>query len=428
MATQTNLADLYDQAQEYQKTDQHQNAITCYKNILSTNPLHFSALFNLGCCYLAIGKIEKALASFDTILSINPNVIPVLYNKAYTYKTAGQLDKAIPLYQYVIGLDPDYDHAHLALGFAYLINGDFENGWKQHERYLKKSGKNGEKLRSLLKNNNLTGKTIALHPEGGLGDSLHFIRYAQRLQAMGATVVAYVQKSLIPLFSLCPYIDNILPLNSPLASYDAQATLMSLPAIFEDTEKTFPNTVPYLQADETLVQQWKTYFEHDNNLKIGICWQADVHNDVSRLPIARRGCLLKYFAPLQNILGISLYSLQKYDGVEEIAQMPSDFPLHVFDHLDEQSGPFMDTAAIIKNLDLVITVDTAIAHLAGGLGKKVWLLLPYATDWRWINKRTDSPWYPTMKIFKQQTPFDWEAVLNEITQELNTLINKKEQR
>jgi ADP-heptose:LPS heptosyltransferase len=199
---------------------------------------------------------------------------------------------------------------------------------------------------------------------------------------------------------------------------------MSLPAIFNDTHNTFPKKIPYLCADQKLIDQWHEKLAHDTRYKIGLCWQADIQNDKSRLPIARRGCALTNFLTLQNIQGISLYSLQKYDGVEELKTIPRDFPLIHFDDLDEQTEPFEDTAALMKNLDLIITVDTAIAHLAGALGCTVWLLLPYATDWRWIHGRTDSPWYPTMKIFKQSVPFDWQEVIKSISDELEkTQIN-----
>jgi len=412
----------YEQAMEFQKSEQFVDAINSFKNIPTNDPHYLSALFNLGCCYLSLGKIDKAINAFEHILSINPHIIAALYNKAYTYKTAGDIDIAINLYQHIISIDNNYEPAQLALGFAYLTKGDFENGWKQHERYLKKSGKNGDRLRYCLQTNAVAGKIILLRPEGGLGDSLQFIRYAERLHSMGATVMVNVQKPLIKLFSLCPYISKLISANENVPPCHADATLMSLPAIFNDSETTFPHSIPYLYADQDLIEKWKSILSHDHNFKIGICWQADVRNDVSRLPIARRGCPLKYFAPLQNISNITLYSLQKYDGVEEIITM-SDFPLHCFENLDEESGPFMDTAALIKNLNLIITVDTAIAHLAGALGCNVWLLLPYSTDWRWINNRTDSPWYPTMRIFKQKTPFNWQEVMDEVTQELNKLVN-----
>ena len=388
----------------YQKNEQFTQAITCYEEIIDNEPYNISAMFNLGCCYLAIGNGEKAIELFNAVIKINPQALPALYNKAFTYKTMGKIDTAIELYQQIIQTNPDYEPAQLGLGFAYITKGDFEHGWKQHERYLAKSGKNGDALRLLLKNNTIAHKKILLRPEGGLGDTLNFIRYTQRLKNMHADVIVACQKPLIPLLSRCASIDQLIPCGASLPEYDADATLMSLPAIFADNVSTVPQEIPYLFADPALVEHWKQQLSSDTNFKVGICWQADVHNDIpSKLPIARRGVPLNSFAPLGKINGVSFYSLQKYDGVEQLTALPSDFQLHTFNNFDEQSGPFMDTAALIKSLDLVITVDTAMAHLAGGLGANVWLLHPYATaDWRWICHRTDSYWYPNLRIFKQK--------------------------
>jgi tetratricopeptide (TPR) repeat protein len=414
---------LVEKAQEHQKNEQFADAIICYKKLLTNFPTNLDILFNLGHCHLALGQGDHAIAAFELITRINPQALPARYNAAYTRKTIGRLPEAIEEYKAIITEYPDYDPAQLALGFAYLAYGDFENGWKQHERYLKASGKNGDALRSLLASNAISGSTILLKPEGGLGDTLLFIRYAERLHNMGAQVIGIVQKPLVPLLSGCPYIDYLLPDNvTRCPHYQADATLMSLPAIFNDTHGTFPNTIPYLFADQTLVDYWKSQLAHDTNFKVGICWEASIHNDESRLPIARRGCPLEQFYTLKNIPGISFYSLQKHDGVDQLAKLPSDFPLHTFDNLDEKLGAFTDTAAIMKNLDLIITVDTAIAHLAGGLGCPIWLLNPLSTDWRWIFDSSESYWYPTMRIFKQQKPFDWNGVMEKVKTELHALV------
>jgi len=407
---------------EYQKKELFTDAITCYEEIIVYEPRNANAWFNLGNCYLALGFGEKALTAFNTI----SHALSAQYNAAYTHKTIGNLDKAIEGYTAIINNNPDYEPAHLALGIAYITRGDFECGWKQHERHLKRNGKNADALRALLKNNNLTDKNILLRPEGGLGDTLLFIRYAERLKNMGAHITVACPQQLIPLLSRCAYIDTLLSCDSPTPYYDADATLMSLPAIFNDTDQSAPKKIPYLYADPTLVAHWQQQLANDTNFKIGICWQVDVHNDASRIPIARRGCPLKYFTILNTIPGVSFYSLQKYDGTEEISTMPTDFQLHTFDNLDETTGPFMDTAALMKNLDLIITVDTAIVHLAGGLGCPVWLLHPYATaDWRWLAHRTDSYWYPTVRIFKQQQPFAWDEVMKKVKIELHTLMCQK---
>jgi len=402
----------------FKKREQLNDAAFYLEQAITHEPHNITLLFNLGCIYLKIGEMDKAIQTFRQIQTIS-----ALYNVGYTLKTAGRVDEAIAVYKEVLKKNPNYDAAHLALGFAYLNKGDFFHGWKQHERYLKKSKKNADKLRALLRKKEIKGKTILLYPEGGIGDTLHFIRYAQRLKTMGATVIATVQKPLIPLLSSCSYIDKLLPSSTSGLSYDASSTLMSLPAIFNDNEETFPRTIPYLTPNPTLVNYWKSELTGDPaTLKIGICWQADVKNDVSRLPIARRGIPLTQFYCLASIPHLHFYSFQKYDGVEQLKTIPPDFPVHIFDDdFDKKHGSFMDTAAVMEHMDLIITVDTAIAHLAGALGRPVWLLLPYSTDWRWIVNRTDSPWYPTMRIFKQPAPFDWDNVMTAVYCELEQI-------
>lgn len=411
-------------ATEYQKNEQFNEAILCYEEIIRNEPHNINAYFSLGGCYLALGYYDKAIAAFDMVITMNPQAIPALYNKAFTYKTAGDLDTAIELYKQIIAINPDYEPAQLGLGFAYITQGNFDLGWQQHERYLKQSGKNGDKLRTLLEKNTIAHKRILLRPEGGLGDTLNFVRYAEILKYMGADVIVACQKPLIPLLSRCTYIDQLIACGSSVPGYDADATFLSLPAIFNDDDNSAPNNIPYLFADPTLIEYWREQLESDTNFKVGICWQADVHNDIpSKLPIARRGVPLNSFMPLASLNGISFYSLQKHDGLDQLDS--TNFPLRVFDGLDEKSGPFMDSAAIIKNLDLVITVDTAVAHLAGALGAQVWLLHPYATaDWRWICHRTDSYWYPNAHIFKQQKPFDYDGVIEQVCVALQKLIAK----
>ncbi|HLW73025.1 MAG TPA: tetratricopeptide repeat-containing glycosyltransferase family protein [Candidatus Babeliales bacterium] len=421
----TNATPSLETGMEYQKNEQFTQAITCYEEIIQSNPYNIQAMFNLGCCYLAIGQGEKAIAAFSYVTDLSPDALPAHYNKAFAHKTCGSVDAAIEGYKNIIAAHPDYEPAQLGLGFAYIAKGDFEHGWKQHERYLKQSGKNGDALRSLLRNDTVAYKKILLRPEGDFGDTLLFVRYAERLKKMNADVIVACQPQLIPLLSRCSYIDQLIPCNARTPENNADATLMSLPAIFNDNDETAPNNIPYLFADPALVSYWKTRLAADTNFKVGICWEASVKNDVSRSPIARRGCPLEQFSRLSDIDGVSFYSLQKYDGVEQLTTLSPAFSLHVFDNLDEKSGPFMDTAAIIKNLDLIITVDTSIPHLAGGLGAQVWLLLPYATDWRWLCNRTDSFWYPTMRIFKQQTPLDWNGVMEMVHDALQQLTSKK---
>jgi ADP-heptose:LPS heptosyltransferase len=205
---------------------------------------------------------------------------------------------------------------------------------------------------------------------------------------------------------------------------------MSLPAALYLDEATIPKHNPYLFADPELVVFWREQLQpkaltgnqtlaHHAPLRIGICWQADLPHDESRLPVARRSIPLALLAQLADIPGVTLYSLQTHEHNAACHTQELEGCIQTFDYkIDTEHGPFMDTAALIANMDIVITVDTATAHLAAALGKPTWLLLPYATDWRWIAHRTDSPWHPTMRIFKQPKPFDWQSVVNAVRQSL----------
>lgn len=406
-------------ALDHQNNERFADAIATYQQVIQQEPLNLSAYFNLGCCYLSIGKKEEAIAAFDAVLHFDPSQVSTLYNKAFCYKVFGDLETAIALYKEIIRCHPDYDPAQLALGFAYITKGDFDNGWKQHERYLKQSGKNGDAMRTLLKNNDIAYKRILLRYEGDLGDTIQFIRYAERLKNRGAYIIVLCQKPLVPLLSRCEYIDQFIIPGTTIPAYDADATLMSLPAIFGDNETTVPTYIPYIFPDPERGEYWREKLTADTNFKIGLCWQCSVQNDSNKLPIARRGYPLQSFIPLFELKNISFYSLQKCDGIEQIADLPQNCKLQIFENLDE-CGAFLDTAAIIKQLDLVITVDTAVAHLAGALGCEVWLLHPYATaDWRWINGKADSYWYPKMRIFKQKEAFGYEEVMKKVRKELS---------
>lgn len=411
-------------------------------------------LFRLGSDLIKIGEFQKSVAVLQRILHRAPNNMSVLYNIGYALKNDGHNGEAVAYYKSVLTQDPNHDAAHLALGYALLNKGDFANGWVQHERYLKQSGKYAPELRALLAHNSLNehnlaskntlaGKRILLMPEGGLGDTINFIHCAQLLRDRGACVIASVQKPLFKLLQSCTCVDEIISGIPAGFKYDARVTYMSLPAALYLDETTIPKHNPYLFADPVLIDFWKTKltesayasktlqrdlsdFAHkelrrDFNapLRIGICWQADLPHDESRLPVARRSIPLELLAQLADIPGVTLYSLQTHEHNAACHTDKLDGRIQTFEYnIDTEHGPFMDTAALIANMDIVITVDTATAHLAAALGKPTWLLLPYATDWRWIAHRTDSPWHPTMRIFKQPAPFDWQSVINEVTQTL----------
>ncbi|MCA9770024.1 tetratricopeptide repeat protein [Candidatus Dependentiae bacterium] len=410
----------------YRESSNYKEAITClnsaYTVLIKKNP-SITQLIDLAHHLITLGQTEQTITLYNHILKIDPNNPQILYNKAYTLKIAGKLDEAITLYQRVLELEPDYEHAHFGLAMSYITNGNFDAGWPYYDEYLRRVHNTAERLRNFLRKKTIKGKKILLQYQGGLGDSIQFIRYAQILKEMDATVLVYIQKQLIPLFSNCPYIDQLIPSGSAYPERNAHASLMSLPCIFRSTQQTLPNNVPYLFPDQQLVKYWKKKIKDDTNFKIGICWQVNMHNDSSRYPIARRGIPLEHFYALAKQPGITLYSLQRHDGQKDLDNLPDDVHIISFDDLDTENGAFMDTAALMQHLDVVICPDTAIAHLAGALGIPVYVLLPYQSDWRWLSGKSYSPWYPSMRVFKQEKPFEWKSVFKRVFQRISHIIH-----
>jgi ADP-heptose:LPS heptosyltransferase len=240
---------------------------------------------------------------------------------------------------------------------------------------------------------------------------IQFVRFATVLKRQGATVIVECQKALLGLFQGCPGIDQLVATGEELPPFDVYAPLISLPGILGTTLETIPAKTPYLFPRPPLVEHWRQRLAGLDGFKIGITWQGSPEYHGDRF----RSIPLRYFGRLAQAAGVRLVSLQKGVGVEQLADVRDRFAVVDFtDELDQQSGPFVDTAAVMKSLDLVVTSDTATAHLAGALGVPVWVALPFAADWRWLLDRSDSPWYPTMRLFRQKERGDWQGVFEEI--------------
>lgn len=377
-------------------------------------------------------KVEKALKLYNKIIELRPKNTSALYNIAYSLKKLGKVKEALELYKKVLELNPHHHEAHFGKGITHLIMGDFEQGWPEYEWRWKRNGCNQRiPSASVWNGSDVNGKTIIILAEQGLGDTFQFIRYAQVIKQMGATVIAMVQTPLVQLLSLCPYIDKVVPLNSSFDSCDYYISLLSIPAVMHTTLDTIPHNIPYLYADKQLEAYWQKQLAANTHFKIGICWQGNANYSTHflRTTVAAKSISLELFKPLLELPQVTVYSLQHINGIEQIKQLPSSCQLITFDNdFDTSHGRFMDTAALIKNLDLVITVDTSIAHLAAGLGVPTWILLPEPSDWRWMLDRYDSPWYPTnVRLFRQPTMGDWSSVITQITQELAAYIHQRSQ-
>ncbi|MGB8366853.1 MAG: tetratricopeptide repeat-containing glycosyltransferase family protein [Candidatus Babeliales bacterium] len=416
-------------ARSYSSQQNFHESISILETALKENATEMTLLFELANNLNMINQIEEALEIYKRLEVRYPNQPSILYNIAYTLKKLGRLEEAFPYYDKVLRLNPTHAEAHFSRGLAYIVTGDFEKGFKDYEWRWKKPQQGSYRNYSEPRwdGSDLHGKTIFLHAEQGLGDTFQFVRYARLVKEKGGKVIVGAQKPLVTLLRLCPYIDQVVALNEALPPFDVHAPLMSLPYILKTTIDTVPTDIPYLFAKPELVEYWNKRLSPDKNFKIGICWQGNskYSTPMLRATVALKSMNLNNFSLLGNIPGVSLYSLQKTTGTEQLKSMAPEFTVHTFgDNFDEDNGRFMDTIAIIKNLDLVITVDTSIGHLAAALGKPTWIILPNPPDWRWMLNRDDTPWYPNVRLFRQPTPGDWEGIMKVVAQELEKYVTQ----
>ncbi|MDP4173540.1 MAG: tetratricopeptide repeat protein, partial [Bacteroidota bacterium] len=394
----------------------------CYLSALESDPLYFNSITNLGALKVNTDKVEEGLELFDKALSLaieknDKTQMAVSYgNLGFAKLRQLDLQNAIIYFNLSIELDSDNLLAHYNKGEALLMSGQFEEGWKEYEW---RTGRKDFGLRhfdkAITSGADLKGKKVLVYAEQGIGDALQFERYLTLLKEHGAYIIFECDKSLFGLMKSIPEIDEIIERNlvdAPVINYDYDIPLLSLPLFFNTTLENIPSTVPYLQPEKEYMEKWTQIIKNSDKLKIGIVWAGSPTHSNDR----HRSVKLNRFLPLFSIEGTEFFSLQK--GFPTI--QARDYQLMI-KNLDEQINSFSDTAAAIAHLDLVITVDTSVAHLAGAMGKPVWVLLPYVPDWRWMLGRSDSPWYPTMRLFRQPALCDWDSVFNSLKSELLSL-------
>jgi len=445
---------LRDQGKFEQATDH-------FKTAIRFAPTYFDAHLHLGKTYHEMGKHDKAVRSYHEAIKIDPKSIFPYLNMAYTYNKIGQLEKAIDLYKHVIKIDPDCQNAHYNLGYSLKIMGKlqdalksldkaielkpdyldahiaraqsrialrmFDDGWDEYEWRWGLFGIDPHKYREeMWDGSDITGKTILLRTEQGLGDTMQFIRLAKQVKKMGAKkVICKVQKPLVKLLSNCDFIDEVIHDVKKAGAYDCYTHLMSLPRIFKMQPDQIPAEIPYFKADPTLEKEWAAKLSKNKNFKVGLCWHVDPIHEKTKSPWSLRSIDLEQLKPLANLKNVTFYSLQKLDNYSALATAPAGLKIENFGpDFDKKHGSFMDSAAIIKSLDLVITVDTCLAHLAGALGKPVWMFLPYAPDCRWYLDTDKTPWYPTMTLFRQTKPQSWDGAINNVALSLEQEIKK----
>jgi tetratricopeptide (TPR) repeat protein len=389
-------------------------AVLCYQEALRQRADYPEALNNLG-IILQQEKAAEALAAYQQALRQRPDYPEAHRNVAKTLGHQGRTREALACFERALVLKPDFVDGHYNRSLLWLLQGNFEQGWPEYEWRWQLPHFHVEpfsrKPEPKWDGGPLDAKTLLLCAEQGLGDTLQFIRYVAVVKERGATVVFESPPALLDVLAGYPGIDQLLPQGSPLPACDARAALLSLPGLCGTTLDTIPARVPYLVADRSRVTYWQQRLADDSGFKVGICWQGNPGHKNDR----QRSVPLAQFGPLAEVPGFRLICLQKGAGREQWDTLAGGWPtVNLPDQAEEPAWTWVESAALVCALDLVITVDTAVAHLAGALGVPVWVALPFSGDWRWLLEREDSPWYPSMRLFRQTQPGDWPEVFRRI--------------
>jgi tetratricopeptide (TPR) repeat protein len=393
--------------------ERYADALAASERALAIKSDCAEAFNNRGNALQEIGRLAQALASYDAALAIRPDFAEAWHNRGGALQALNRHREAVASYERALVLSPDYADAQWNESLARLCLGDFATGFAKYEWRWRTS--DADPARQALPQplwlgeEALHGKTILLHAEQGVGDCLQFVRYVPMVAGRGATVVLAVHRELKSL--LAGFADAVFAEGELLPPCDLRCPLASLPHAFRTTLATIPADVPYLRPDDARAARWKSSLAASRGLRVGLAWAGNpAHkNDARRsIPFAR-------LAPLLGIPDVQHVSLQTKLRDADREALQSAPPVINF---ATELVDFAETAALLANLDLIITVDTALAHLAGAMGKPTWILLPFSPDWRWLLDREDSPWYPTARLFRQPRIDDWESVIARVAAEL----------
>jgi hypothetical protein len=403
-------------------------ALAASDEALAVNPDYAEAHSNRGAALYDLRRLEEALAAYDRAIALKPGYAMAHSNRGTVRLELRRLDEALADYEAALAAEPDHADAHYNQAMCRLALGDHAGGWAQYE-WRWKTDQLGPALRHAdrplwLGAESLAGRTILLHAEQGLGDTLQFCRYAPAVAALGARVILEVPRGLERLLSRVEGVAQVVTLGEDLPPFDLQTPMMSLPHALP-AEGFGPQTA-YLSADRAKTAVWGGRLGASPGPRVGLCWAGGLRPEqlIADGIDQRRSLPLAALAPLAEVEGAAFYSLQKGPPSEQLAELVAEgwAGPEIVD-LTGELRDFDDTAALVANLDLVITCDTAVAHLAGGMGKPVWILNRFDACWRWLDGRDDSPWYPSARLFRQATPGDWETVIARVKDALRSLAN-----
>jgi len=400
-----------------QALGRHDEALQSYEEAHRLRPADADGLNNLGNALHALGRYEEALERYEDALRVRPDSVESLNNRGNVLQALRRPEEALASYAQALALAPDDAEAHWNEALARLSVGDYELGWEKYE-WRWRNPALGIPTRDTrrppwLGAEDVSGKTVLLHAEQGYGDAIQFVRYAPLVAALGARVVLACAEPLRALFETVQGVESVFAPEQSAPAFDFHTPLMSLPLAFHTTLDNLPSRVPYLRAPERKAAAWQRRFMGlGTGLKVGLAWSGNPRFGAARI----KACPVHLLDALLSVPGCAFVSLQTGDAAAEAAGLArKDRP--VIEAGPELAG-FDDTAALVAALDLVISIDTAVAHLAGALGKPVWIMLPYAADWRWLVDREDSPWYPTARLYRQPHPGEWGSVVGRLAADL----------
>jgi tetratricopeptide (TPR) repeat protein len=413
---------LHGRAVALHNLNRFEEALADSRRAQALDPTNAEICNNIGAALQKLGRYEEALEWFDRTLGLRPNFVGALNNMASALIEIQRFDEAVLVYRHLKKIDPNNAETDWNMAQLHLLSGDFEAGWQEREARWKIPSLPGTAAYPRfpqpmwLGAENIEGKTILVCADEGLGDTIQFVRYAPMLAALGARVILLPQESLYPLLSGLPGVAQCLPnLDRGLPAFDVHCPIMSLPLAFRTTLETIPAPTSYLPTPaEDRRQVWEDRLGQHDRLRVGMVWSGNPKhkNDHNRsIPLRTFSSIL--------VADASFVSLRKDPrSVDKAILLERTDIVDLTAHLTD----FMETAALISCLDLVITVDTSVAHLAGALGRPTWMLLPYTADWRWLLDRDHSPWYPTVRLFRQTEMRDYASVLDRVRTELLMLV------
>jgi Flp pilus assembly protein TadD len=412
-------------ARIYKKQNNMEECIAAYKLCTEIRPQAPENWLNLGWALGRVQRFDDAAEAYRKATELKPDYSDGFSGLSYSLQNAGRLDEAIVAASKAVELEPHRPVLHGNLGMLLLLKGNFEEGWPEYEWRCQTREWSRDPARERFNHprwdgSELGGKRILLHPEQGFGDTIHFVRYASLIAQRGGKVIVECYPPLDRLLKTVPGVEQVVVCGTPLPEFDVQSSMMTLPLIFNTRLETIPANIPYISAAPEDVEKWRARFAQaqKKGLKVGLAWAGQPKHENDK----ERSIPLMDLAPLASAPGVHFYSLQKEFGGDQAQNPPPGMRLIDW---TEDIHDFADTAAMMMSLDLIITVDTAIAHLAGALGRPTWVMVPSSPDWRWMTGRSDTPWYPTLRLFRKPGLRQWAPTVQQISRELVELAKSK---